>query len=122
MKPDVFRRTREQFRDQRLGKPNRFPIEMRLDSHFAVGLIDDDIFLRGRYIGGLRVLGTIDQAKKIINANKNDLVKIAETLIEKETLTNEEIEELLASNKKTTKKAASKKPAAKKTNKGTTKK
>lgn len=35
------------------------------------------------------------KAKDIIKANKADLVKIAETLIEKETLTAEEIEELL---------------------------
>ena len=42
------------------------------------------------------------KAKKIINANRSDLIKIADTLIEKETLTNEEIEELLNNDKKKT--------------------
>ncbi|MBO7697482.1 MAG: cell division protein FtsH, partial [Erysipelotrichaceae bacterium] len=53
------------------------------------------------------------KAKKIIMANKNDLIKIADTLIEKETLTNEEIEELLGTDKKETKKVSTKKTAAK---------
>ena len=62
------------------------------------------------------------KAKKIITSNKADLIKIADTLIEKETLTNEEIEELLASNKKTNKTASKKTSSTKKTTKGTTKK
>ena len=62
------------------------------------------------------------KAKKIITSNKSDLIKIADTLIEKETLTNEEIEELLASNKKTNKTASKKTSSTKKTTKGTTKK
>ncbi|MBQ6478393.1 MAG: ATP-dependent zinc metalloprotease FtsH [Erysipelotrichaceae bacterium] len=41
------------------------------------------------------------QAKSIIKKNKNDLVKIAETLMVKETLTAEEIEELLKRDKMT---------------------
>ena len=36
-----------------------------------------------------------NEAKRIINENREDLIKIAETLMEKETLTAEEIEELL---------------------------
>ncbi|MBQ1533809.1 MAG: ATP-dependent zinc metalloprotease FtsH [Erysipelotrichaceae bacterium] len=49
------------------------------------------------------------QAKDIIRKNKKDLIIIAEKLMEKETLTAEEIEELLKPEKKT--KAENKKPA-----------
>ncbi|MBO4919150.1 MAG: ATP-dependent zinc metalloprotease FtsH [Erysipelotrichaceae bacterium] len=52
------------------------------------------------------------QAKDILKKNKNDLIKIAESLMEKETLTAEEIEELLKPEKKTG--TAAKKPAASK--------
>ncbi|MBQ2657196.1 MAG: ATP-dependent zinc metalloprotease FtsH [Erysipelotrichaceae bacterium] len=49
------------------------------------------------------------QAKDIIRKNKKELIMIAEKLMEKETLTAEEIEELLKPEKKT--KAPAKKPA-----------
>ena len=69
-----------------------------------------------------------NRAKDIINKNKEDLIKIAEKLIEKETLTNEEIEQLIGygeykepEKKKKTKKSASK-TATKKVKKETTKK
>ena len=61
-------------------------------------------------------------AKKIITDHKKDLIKIAETLIEKETLTAEEIEELIKGNKKRTSVKAIKKAAPKKTVKKVTKK
>ena len=54
------------------------------------------------------------KAKDIIKANKNDLILIAEKLIEKETLTAEEIDELIKSNKT---KRSSKKTAVKKAKK-----
>ena len=58
------------------------------------------------------------KAKDIIKANKNDLILIAEKLIEKETLTAEEIDDLIKSNKT---KRSSKKTAVKNA-KNTTKK
>ena len=60
------------------------------------------------------------QAKKIITDNKKDLIKIAETLIEKETLTAEEIDELIKENRKSEKKTVKKsssKPVKKTTRK-----
>ena len=53
-----------------------------------------------------------EKAKEIINANRDDLITIAETLIVKETLTAEEIEDLLKENKE-------KKKAPKRTGKKT---
>lgn len=47
------------------------------NDRIIVGLLDDDILLRGHYIGGLRVLGTLAQAPEIINAVNADAVVIA---------------------------------------------
>ena len=47
------------------------------NTRIIVGILDDDICLRGRYIGGLRVLGTINQAPEIISRMKVDAVVIA---------------------------------------------
>ena len=47
------------------------------NTRMIVGLIDDDILLRGRYIGGLKVLGTLSQAPSIIKELKIDAVVIA---------------------------------------------
>ena len=54
-----------------------------------------------------------NKAKKIITDHKDDLVKIAGTLIEKETLTAEEIEELLKGNKPKKVKITDEKPVSK---------
>ena len=42
-----------------------------------VGLLDDDILLRGHYIGGIQVKGTINEAPDVINAMNVDSVVIA---------------------------------------------
>ena len=47
------------------------------NDRIIVGLLDDDILLRGHYIGGLQVLGTLAQAPEIINAVNADSVVIA---------------------------------------------
>ena len=47
------------------------------NNRMIVGLLDDDILLRGQYIGGIRVLGTLLQAPDIIRAYKIDSVVIA---------------------------------------------
>ncbi|MBR4421792.1 MAG: ATP-dependent zinc metalloprotease FtsH, partial [Erysipelotrichaceae bacterium] len=47
-----------------------------------------------------------EHARKIIRDNKDDLIKIAETLIERETLTAEEIDELLKEHHKSRKRKA----------------
>ena len=47
------------------------------NTRIIVGIIDDDICMRGRYIGGLRVLGTINQAPEIIRRMKVDAVVVA---------------------------------------------
>ena len=47
------------------------------NDRIIVGLIDDDILLRGHYIGGLRVLGTLSKAPEIINELNVDAVVIA---------------------------------------------
>lgn len=47
------------------------------NDRIIVGLIDDDILLRGHYIGGLRVLGTLSKAPEIINTLNVDAVIIA---------------------------------------------
>lgn len=59
-----------------------------------------------------------EKAKEIINANRDDLITIAEALIVKETLTAEEIEELLKENKE--KKKAPKRTGKKTADKETT--
>ena len=47
------------------------------NARIVMGILDDDVCLRGRYIGGLRVLGTINQAPEIIEKMKIDAVVIA---------------------------------------------
>ena len=47
------------------------------NSRIIVGIIDDDICLRGHYIGGIRILGTINQAPEIIRRMNVDAVVIA---------------------------------------------
>ena len=42
-----------------------------------VGLLDDDILLRGLYVGGQRVEGTLDQAKEVLARLRADAVVIA---------------------------------------------
>lgn len=41
-----------------------------------VGLLDDDILLRGKFIGGCKVMGTLNQAPEVINAVNADTVVI----------------------------------------------
>ena len=47
------------------------------NDRIIVGLIDDDILLRGRYIGGLKVLGPLMQAPEFINELNVDAVVVA---------------------------------------------
>ena len=47
------------------------------NDRIIVGLIDDDVFLKGRYIGGIRIHGTINDAPEVINALNVDAVVIA---------------------------------------------
>ena len=47
------------------------------NDRIIVGILDDDLCLRGRYIGGIQVLGTINQAPEIINSLNADAVVIA---------------------------------------------
>ncbi|MBR5340995.1 MAG: ATP-dependent zinc metalloprotease FtsH [Erysipelotrichaceae bacterium] len=63
-----------------------------------------------------------EKAKKIIKENRDDLIKIAETLMEKETLTAEEIDELLKKDEKPKKAPAKKKETIKKESKKAAKK
>lgn len=58
-----------------------------------------------------------EHARKIINENKDDLILIAETLMEKETLTADEIEELLKEKGSKAKKAVKKTTTTKRTTK-----
>ncbi len=47
------------------------------NDRMIVGLLDDDILLRGQYIGGVRILGTLAQAPEIIKRVNADAVVIA---------------------------------------------
>ena len=47
------------------------------NDRMIVGLLDDDILLRGHYIGGIQVMGTINQAPEIIRKTGADSVVIA---------------------------------------------
>ena len=47
------------------------------NDRMIVGLLDDDLTLHGKRIGGMRILGTINQAPEIINATNADAVVIA---------------------------------------------
>ena len=42
-----------------------------------VGLLDDDVLLRGQYIGGIKIFGTLEQAPEILPRLKADLVVVA---------------------------------------------
>lgn len=42
-----------------------------------VGLLDDDVLLRGQYIGGIKIFGTLEQAPAILPRLKADLVVVA---------------------------------------------
>ena len=47
------------------------------NNRIIVGIVDDDILLRGHYIGGLRVWGTLAQAPDIINRLNADTFVVA---------------------------------------------
>ena len=47
------------------------------NDRIIVGIIDDDLLLRGHYIGGIRVYGTLMEASEIINRVNADSVVIA---------------------------------------------
>ena len=47
------------------------------NDRIVVGLLDDDILLRGQYIGGVKVLGTLMEAPEIVNRVNADAVVIA---------------------------------------------
>ena len=47
------------------------------NDRIVVGLLDDDILLRGQYIGGTKVLGTLMEAPEIVNRVNADAVVIA---------------------------------------------
>ncbi|MBQ3288830.1 MAG: hypothetical protein IJH50_05410 [Kiritimatiellae bacterium] len=47
------------------------------NDRIIVGILDDDVCLRGKYIGGIRILGTINQAPDVINSVNADTVVIA---------------------------------------------
>ena len=50
---------------------------MLSDNRVIVGLVDDDILLRGKYIGGIMIDGPHLDAKRIVDAAKADSVVIA---------------------------------------------
>ena len=47
------------------------------NDRMIVGLLDDDIYLKGKYIGGIRIYGTINDAPEVINTLNVDAVVIA---------------------------------------------
>ena len=47
------------------------------NERMIVGLLDDDVYLKGKYIGGIRIHGTINDAPEVINALNVDAVVIA---------------------------------------------
>jgi FlaA1/EpsC-like NDP-sugar epimerase len=47
------------------------------NDRIIVGLLDDDILLRGQYVGGIKVYGTLIEAPEIINRVNADAVVIA---------------------------------------------
>ena len=47
------------------------------NERMIVGLLDDDILLRGQYIGGMRIEGTLQEAPEVINRLNVDTVIIA---------------------------------------------
>ena len=47
------------------------------NDRIIVGLLDDNVYLKGRYIGGIRIFGTIQDAPEVINRLNVDAVVIA---------------------------------------------
>ncbi len=47
------------------------------NTRIIVGIVDDDILLRDKYIGGIRVMGSINEIGRIINETNADAVVIA---------------------------------------------
>ena len=47
------------------------------NDRIIVGLLDDDILLRGQYVGGIKVYGTLMESPEIINRVNADAVVIA---------------------------------------------
>ena len=47
------------------------------NTRIIVGLIDDNLLIRGQYIGGVKVLGTLMEAREIINRVNADTVVVA---------------------------------------------
>ena len=47
------------------------------NTRIIVGLIDDNLLIRGQYIGGVKVLGTLMEAREIINQVNADAVVVA---------------------------------------------
>ena len=47
------------------------------NDRMIVGILDDDVYLKGHYIGGIRIYGTINEAPEVINALNADAVVIA---------------------------------------------
>ena len=47
------------------------------NDRMIVGLLDDDVYLKGKYIGGIRIYGTINDAPEVINELNVDAVVIA---------------------------------------------
>ena len=47
------------------------------NDRMIVGLLDDDVYLKGKFIGGIRIHGTINDAPEVINALNVDAVVIA---------------------------------------------
>jgi FlaA1/EpsC-like NDP-sugar epimerase len=47
------------------------------NNRIIVGILDDDMLMRGRYIGGVKIYGTINEAKSVICATNADAVVIA---------------------------------------------
>ena len=47
------------------------------NDRIIVGLLDDNVYLKGRYIGGIRIYGTINDAPEVINRLNVDAVVIA---------------------------------------------
>ena len=47
------------------------------NERMIVGLLDDDVYLKGKYIGGIRIYGTINDAPEVINALNVDAVVLA---------------------------------------------
>ena len=47
------------------------------NDRMIVGILDDDVYLKGKYIGGIRIYGTINDAPEVINRLNVDAVVIA---------------------------------------------